>query len=85
MIAHWMLYCLAIGLLLSLAALATERAMRACALPQRWVWVTAMVLMLALPAAARWIPRAPAPAPAAAGNGEGTRMRLADFGGGQAA
>jgi TonB family protein len=48
MIAHWMLYCLATGLLLSLAALAMERAMRAFALPQRWVWAAAMVLMLAL-------------------------------------
>ncbi|HYR11063.1 MAG TPA: M56 family metallopeptidase [Longimicrobium sp.] len=58
MIAHWMLYCLATGLLLSLAALAMERAMRAFVLPQRWVWAAAMVLMLTLPAAARWLPRA---------------------------
>ncbi|WP_420129266.1 M56 family metallopeptidase [Longimicrobium sp.] len=80
MIAQWMLYCLAVGALLSLAALATERAMRAFALPQRWVWATAMVLMLAIPAAARWMPRAPAPTPAAtAPGGEGTRLRLADF------
>lgn len=80
MIAHWMLYCLAVGLLLALAALATERAMRAFALPQRWVWASAMVLMLALPAAARWMPRAAPSAPAApAAGGEGTRMRLADL------
>ncbi|HEX6371596.1 MAG TPA: M56 family metallopeptidase [Longimicrobium sp.] len=80
MIAYWMLYCLAVGLLLSLAALAMERAMRAFALPQRWTWAAAMVLMLALPAAARWIPRAEAPAPAAAApGGDGTRMRLADL------
>lgn len=80
MIAQWMLYCLAVGALLSLAALATERAMRAFALPQRWVWAAAMVLMLAIPAATRWIPRTEAPAPAAAAAGaEGTRLRLADF------
>jgi beta-lactamase regulating signal transducer with metallopeptidase domain len=80
MIAHWMLYCLAVGLLLSLAALAMERAMRAFSLPQRWVWAAAMVLMMAIPAAARWIPRADAPAPAAAStDGEGTRLRLADL------
>jgi TonB family protein len=65
MIAHWMLYCLAIGLLLSLAALAMERAMRAFSLPQRWVWAAAMVLTLAIPAAARWLPRAEPAAPAA--------------------
>ncbi|HEU4884538.1 MAG TPA: M56 family metallopeptidase [Longimicrobium sp.] len=80
MIAQWMLYCLAVGLLLSLAALATERAMRAFALPQRWVWAAAMVLMLAIPAAARWIPRAAPPTPtASAAGGEGTRLRLADL------
>jgi hypothetical protein len=65
MIAHWMLYCLAVGALLSLAALAMERAMRAFSLPQRWVWAAAMVLTLALPAAARWMPRAEPAAPAA--------------------
>ena len=85
MIAHWMLYCLAVGALLSVGALAMERAMRAFALPQRGVWAVALVLMLALPAAARWMPRAPetdaAPA-AAAAEGTRTRMRLADFGGG---
>ncbi|HEX5869714.1 MAG TPA: M56 family metallopeptidase [Longimicrobium sp.] len=86
MIALWMLYCVAVGALLSLAALAAERAMRAFARPQRWVWAAAMVLMLAIPAAARWLPRAEAPASAAktAGGGEGTRMRLTDFGGGAA-
>jgi TonB family protein len=65
MIAHWMLYCLAVGALLSLAALAMERAMRAFHLPQRWVWAAAMVLTLALPAAARWLPRAEPTVPAA--------------------
>jgi beta-lactamase regulating signal transducer with metallopeptidase domain len=57
MTAHWMLYVLAVGVLVSLGALAMERAMRAFALPQRWVWAAAMVLGLAIPAAARWLPR----------------------------
>jgi hypothetical protein len=80
MIAHWMLYCLAVGALLSLAALAMERAMRAFNLPQRWVWAAAVVLAMAIPAAARWIPRAAPSAPAAAATGgQGTRLRLADL------
>jgi hypothetical protein len=82
MIAHWMLYCLVVGALLSLGALAMERAMRAFGLPQRGVWVAAMLLMMGIPAAARWIPRAPEPAPApAAFEGQKVRMRLADFDG----
>ncbi|HEX2209950.1 MAG TPA: M56 family metallopeptidase [Longimicrobium sp.] len=76
MIAHWMLYCLTVGALLSLAALAAERGMRAFALPQRWVWAAAMVLMLALPAAARWMPRAPAPVPATGPIGSGVGMTI---------
>lgn len=82
MIAHWMLYCLAVGALLSLGALAMERAMRAFARPQRWVWAAAMLGTMAIPAAARWLPRAPAPAPApAAFAGQGTRVRMQDPGG----
>jgi TonB family protein len=69
MIASWMLYVLAVGALVSLGALALERAMRAFALSQRWVWAAAMVLTLAIPAAARWMPREAEPAPAAAALG----------------
>ncbi|HEX6042554.1 M56 family metallopeptidase [Longimicrobium sp.] len=65
MIATWMLYCLAVGALLTLGALAMERGMRAARLPQRWGWAAAMALCLALPAAARWMPDAPEPVPAA--------------------
>jgi beta-lactamase regulating signal transducer with metallopeptidase domain len=84
MIAHWMLYCLAVGALLSLGALAMERAMRAFALPQRWVWAVAMVAMLALPAAVRWMPRAPEPLPstAAGARDAGTPVRTTEFAGG---
>jgi hypothetical protein len=65
MTAYWMLYVLVIGVLVSLGALAMERAMRAFALPQRWVWAAALVLTLAIPAAARWMPRDAEPAAAA--------------------
>jgi hypothetical protein len=77
MIAQWMLYVAAVGVFVTAGALAMERAMRACALPQRWVWAAALVLGLALPAAARWMPRAPEPAPAAmGGETRGTRVPL---------
>ncbi len=65
MIAHWMLYVLAVGVLVTLGALAMEGAMRAFHLPQRWVWAAALVLGLAIPAAARWMPRAAEPVAAA--------------------
>lgn len=65
MIAHWMLYVLAVGALVTLGALAMEAALRVVRLPQRWVWAAALVLGLAIPAAARWMPWQAAPAPAA--------------------
>ncbi|HEX2076484.1 MAG TPA: M56 family metallopeptidase [Longimicrobium sp.] len=67
MIAQWMLYCAAVGTLLVAGALAAERALRGFGRPIRWAWVTAIVLTLAIPAAARWLPRAlpePVPVPA---------------------
>ncbi|HEX2191066.1 MAG TPA: hypothetical protein VHG51_19315 [Longimicrobiaceae bacterium] len=63
MIAHWIVYCAAVGLVLSLGALALERALRACALPTRWAWAAAMLLTLAVPAAGRLLPREAAPVP----------------------
>lgn len=66
MIANWMLYVVMVGALVSLGALAMEAALRAFHLPQRWVWAAALVLGLAIPAAARWMPREAEPvAPAA--------------------
>ncbi|HST58650.1 MAG TPA: M56 family metallopeptidase [Longimicrobium sp.] len=61
MIANWMLYVVMVGALVSLGALAMEAALRAFHLPQRWVWAAALVLGLAIPAAARWMPRAAEP------------------------
>jgi TonB family protein len=68
MIAHWMLYCVAAGALVAAAAAALEGAARSAGLPARWVWCGALVLSLAIPAAAQWLPRgAPAHAVPSAG------------------
>jgi TonB family protein len=66
MIGPWMLYAAAAGALLALAALALEPVLRALRLPQRWIWLAALALTLAIPAAARWLPRAPEPSASAA-------------------
>jgi bla regulator protein blaR1 len=57
MIAHWMLYCVAVGLLLGGGAAALERALAAFGRPTRWPWAAALLLTLAVPAAARFLPR----------------------------
>src|SRR5690349_13586204 len=64
MLANWMLYSAAVGVLLSGGAVALERGIRSLGRPTRWVWAGAMALTLAVPAAAmlRPVPR-PAPAP----------------------
>ena len=61
MIAQWMLYGVAVALLLGLGALALERALAAYQLPTRWAWAAALLLSLAVPAAARLL--APEAAP----------------------
>jgi TonB family protein len=55
---HWMAYCLAVGALLSAAALAMEAALRAFRRPARWVWAAALALSIGIPGAVRWVPRA---------------------------
>ncbi len=45
----WMLYLLAVALLVALGALALERSLRATGRPGRWVWLGAMALSLAIP------------------------------------
>ncbi len=83
MIALWIVYCVAIGLLLALGGLALERALRACALPTRWAWLGAMLLTLAIPAAMRALPRqAPPGSPpraAATAGAAGERISPADL------
>ncbi|HZG43956.1 MAG TPA: M56 family metallopeptidase [Longimicrobium sp.] len=58
---HWMAYCLAVGVLISAAALAMEAALRAFRRPARWVWAAALALSIGIPAAVRWVPRTSAP------------------------
>ncbi|MFL5541284.1 MAG: M56 family metallopeptidase [Longimicrobiaceae bacterium] len=62
MLANWMLYCAAVGVLLGGGAIALERGLRALGRPTRWAWAAAMVLALAIPAVVRLAP-APAAAP----------------------
>lgn len=89
MIAHWMLYCAAVVLVLVLGGAALERALRTYRLPTRWVWVGALLLTLAIPAAYRFAPREAPPAPAAprsaAVTGEGERISPAALLSGEAA
>ncbi len=88
MIAHWIAYCAAIGMLLALGGLALERALRAAALPTRWAWLAAMLLTLAIPAAMRALPRETPPASssrvAAPAGAAGERLSPADLPLGQA-
>ncbi|HEU0298590.1 MAG TPA: M56 family metallopeptidase [Longimicrobium sp.] len=73
MIAQWMLYCAVVGVLLCAGAAAAEGALRSFGRATRWAWAAAIVLTLAIPAAARWLPRAPQPLP--------ERVATADAGG----
>jgi outer membrane biosynthesis protein TonB len=75
MLANWMLYCAAVGVLLSGGALALERGLRSLGRPTRWVWAGAMALTLAVPAAARFVPAPPAAPAAVDAAPAGTRMR----------
>jgi len=57
MIALWMAYCLAVGVLLSVGAAALERVLRAYAWPGRWAWAGAVAGTVAAPVLA-WLARA---------------------------
>lgn len=56
MIALWIVYCLFISLLLSVAALAAERGLYLYGRPLRWVWVATVVGSIGLPLAAMTFP-----------------------------
>src|SRR5947199_401937 len=58
MIAAWMLYCTGIGLALTLAAYAAERALYLAGRPTRWAWSGALIGTLFLPIAATVRPQA---------------------------
>ncbi len=64
MIAYWMLYCAAVGVLLGLGAMALERGLRPIGRATRWVWAAALLLTLAVPAATRFLPQMRPLAPA---------------------
>lgn len=49
MSAQWMVYAVAIGTAITLAALAAEQAARLARRPGRWVWALAMLLAVAVP------------------------------------
>ncbi|HET7462897.1 MAG TPA: M56 family metallopeptidase, partial [Longimicrobium sp.] len=63
MIAPWMLYCVAVGVLLSACAAALDGALRPLGRPTRGTWMAALVLTLALPAAVRMFGALPPVAP----------------------
>lgn len=64
MIASWMLYALAISILISVAGVAAERALASRQRPTRFVWVATLLLSIAwplVPAIARMLPAPPRP------------------------
>jgi TonB family protein len=61
MIAIWMIYVLALGLLLGLAAHALERVASLWGWPRRFVWAAAILASLLVPLAALMRPPVPAP------------------------
>ncbi len=54
MIAAWMLYCIAIGLALTIVGVALERGLHLAGRPTRWAWVVALAGSFAIPAGA-WL------------------------------
>src|SRR5258705_6287489 len=54
MIAAWMLYCVAIGLALTVVGVALERGLHVAGGPTRWSWIVALAGSFAIPAAA-WL------------------------------
>lgn len=57
MIAPWMIYTLLVGGLISLAALAAERALLLLRMQVRWVWTVALGLSLLVPCLGHFLPR----------------------------
>src|SRR6267378_3091086 len=58
MIAAWMLYCVAIGLALTVVGVALERGLHLAGRPTRWAWIVALVGSFAIPAVALLRPEA---------------------------
>lgn len=66
MIASWMLYAIALGILLAVAAVVLEHAAQLMRWPARWIWLGALGLMLFLPALGLIPDAAPSPVGTAA-------------------
>ena len=58
MIAAWMVYCLAVGLVICIAGWAAERALYLARRPTRWAWGAGLLLTILLPVAALLRPQA---------------------------
>jgi TonB family protein len=54
MIAAWMLYCVAIGLVLTVVGVALERGLHLAGRPTRWAWIAALTGSFLIPTAA-WL------------------------------
>ena len=67
MIATWMAYSVALGVLIGLAALSLERVAALWGRPRRLVWAAAVATSLLVPPAALVLPRPPTPPPASPG------------------
>lgn len=65
MLAHWMTYCVVVGVLLSSGAVALEKALRPLGRGTRWVWAASLLLTLAVPAVVRFAGPRQAAAPVA--------------------
>lgn len=69
----WMVYALAVGLLIGGGALTLDRGLARTGLPTRWIWVCAVVLSAGIPLAALVLPTA-SPALGAAGSSTSSAM-----------
>src|SRR5678816_187965 len=76
MMAGWLLYCVAVSLLLGVGAAVIDAVLTAYGRPARWVWAVAIAATLAVPTGAYLVQqRPPRPLP---GAGDVRPMSLAD-------
>ncbi len=61
MLAPWLLYASAMGCVIAVVALLLERIARWRNRPTRWIWLVAVIAIVALPIALNLVARAPAP------------------------
>jgi TonB family protein len=75
MIASWMVYAIAMGALVGIAATALDRVVRAGRLPTRWIWVVAMIATCAGPPVRFSIHQSARPAARAVASGAAAVIR----------